>query len=184
TPKADSCGGTPITVTITVIPVPVLTVTPATQTICSGTATSIALTSNIVGTPILVTVTVNPVPVLIATPPSQTLCSFGSTSITLTSNVTGTTYAWTDVQTGVTGATSGSGSTIVQTLSTTGNTTGTAIYTITPTADGCSGTPIKDTVTVNPIPVVTASPVSQTFCSGGTTSIALTSNVAGAIFSW
>ena len=234
TPKADSCNGTPIIVIITVKPQPVLTVTPATQTVCSGTATSIALTSNIAGTtfawtfnqtnasgaadgtgstiaqtltatgttpgiviysvvptangctgpPILVTVNVNPIPVLTATPPRQAFCSFGSTSITLTSNIPSTTFAWTVVQAGVTGATPGNSSTIVQTLSTSGTTTGTAIYTITPTAGGCSGTPVKDTVTVSPIPLVTAIPVSQTICAGGTTSIALSSNVAGAVLSW
>ncbi|MES2285610.1 MAG: PKD-like domain-containing protein [Bacteroidota bacterium] len=136
------------------------------------------------GTPVIVTVTVNPRPVVTASPPVDAFCSFGSTSIALTSNVAGTTYAWTVVQSGVTGATPGTGSTIVQTLSTTGTVAGTAIYTITPTANGCAGTPINDTITVSPIPIVTATPVSQTFCSGGTTSIALASNVIGTIFSW
>ncbi len=136
------------------------------------------------GTPVIITVQVNPRPVLTATPPSQSFCSFGSTSIALSSNVTATTYAWTVAQTGVTGAVPGNGSVILQALSTTGNAPGTAIYTITPTADGCTGTPVKDTVTVNPIPDVTATPTSQTFCSGGVTSIALTGSVAGTVFSW
>jgi len=137
-----------------------------------------------IGTPVIITVTVNPLPIVIATPPSDAFCSFGSTSIALTSNVFGTTYAWTVVQSGVTGGAPGSGSTIVQTLSTIGTIAGNAIYTITPTANGCAGIPIKDTIKVSPIPVATATPVSQTFCSGGITSIALLSNVIGSTFSW
>ena len=40
------------------------------------------------------------------------------------------------------------------------------------------------TIVVHPLPVVTPSVTSQSFCSGGTTSINLTSNVPGATFSW
>ncbi|MES2593033.1 MAG: PKD-like domain-containing protein [Bacteroidota bacterium] len=136
------------------------------------------------GTPIIVTITVNPRPVVTAAPSPESLCSFGTSTIALTSNVAGTTYSWTVAQSGVIGAAPGNGSNIFQTLSTTGTTSGTAIYTITPTANGCPGTPVNDTVTVYPIPVATASPVSQTFCSGGVTSIALSSNVIGTTFSW
>ena len=104
-----------------------------------------------------VIVTVNPLPVATATPASQTFCSGGTTAIALSSNVGGTTYAWTVVQSGVTGASAGSGNNIAQTLSTTGAATGTATYTITPTAPGpCPGAPIVVVITVNPIPVVNA----------------------------
>lgn len=148
------------------------------------TYTAVPTVGGCSGTPVVITVTVNPRPVVTATPPVDAFCSFGSTSMALTSNVAGTTYAWTVVQSGVTGAAPGTGPTIVQTLSTTGTVAGTAIYTITPTANGCAGTPINDTITVSPIPIVTATPVSQTFCSGGITSIALASNVIGTTFSW
>ncbi|WP_396164027.1 PKD-like domain-containing protein, partial [Flavobacterium sp.] len=40
------------------------------------------------------------------------------------------------------------------------------------------------TIVVHPLPVVTPSITTQSFCSGGTTSINLTSNVPGATFSW
>ncbi len=159
-----------LTATNTVPGIVVYTITPAVYG-CSGTS-------------IVATVTVNPRPVVTATPPSESLCSFGTTSIALTSNVPGTTYAWTVAESGVTGGSNSNGSNIYQTLSTTGTTSGTAIYTITPTAAGCTGTPVNDTVTVYPVPVATATPVSQTFCSGGVTSIALTSNVIGTTFTW
>jgi len=234
TPTAGGCTGTPIVVTITVNPRPVATATPASQTICSGTATGISLTSNVggttfnwtvvqsgvsgasagsgssiaqtlnatgttagtatytitptangcTGTPINVTVTVNPRPVLTATPASQTFCSGGTTSISLSSNVGGTTYSWTVAQSGVTGATAGSGSSIIQTINTTGTSAGTATYTITPSAGGCTGTPVNVVVTVNPIPNVTATPSSQTICSGTNTGISLSSTTVGTTFNW
>jgi hypothetical protein len=222
-------------VTVTVNPLPTVTATPSSQTICSGSISSIALSSNIVGTtyawtvvqtgasgasngtgnniaqtltatgsvsgsvvytitptaptgctgtPINVTITVNPRPVVTATPSSQTICSGTATSIALTADVAGTTFAWTVTQTGASGATSGNGNTIAQTLTATAVTAGTVTYTITPTANSCAGTPITVTITVNPRPVATATPSSQTICDGATTNIALNANVTGTTFTW
>ncbi len=131
-----------------------------------------------------VLVTVNPVPFAIATPSSQTFCTGGTTSIALTSFVPGTTFAWTVVQNGgVTGGTNNSGTTIAETL-TTGSTQGTAVYTVTPTANSCPGNPITVTITVDPIPVITATPLNQTICAGAVVPIVLTSSVSGSVFSW
>jgi len=234
TSTLGSCVGAAQTVSVTVSPTPVVTVTPNSQTLCSGGVATMTLTSNVggtnfnwtvsqtgasgasagsgtsithtvnatgtspgtviytvtpvigscSGTPATATVTVNPVPVLTVTPASQTICSGGATSITLSSNIGGSTFAWTVSQSGTSGAANGSGSSITQTLTATGSSAGTAIYTITPTAGTCSGIPLTATVTVNPIPSVTATPSSQAFCSGGATAIALSSDVGGATFSW
>ncbi len=223
TPTAGGCNGNPISVTITVNPRPTATATPASQTICSGSASSIALSSNVTGTtfawtvvqtgvsgasagsgssiaqtltatgtsagtavytitptangctgtPISVTITVTPRPTVTATPNAQTICSGSSTSISLSSNIVGATFSWTVVQSGVSGASAGSGSSIVQSLTATGTSAGTATYTITPSFGGCTGTPINVVITVNPIPIVTATPSAQTICSGSATSIAL-----------
>src|SRR5204863_7022862 len=106
-------------------------------------------------------------PIATATPPSQTICSGSTTSIDLSSNIPDTTFSWTVTQSGVSGASDGSGSSIAQTLSTTAEVTGTATYTITPMSEGgCEGSPITVIVTVNPIPEATATPFSQTICSG------------------
>jgi hypothetical protein len=124
-------------------------------------------------------------PVAMATPSSQTICSGNTTSIALSADVSGTTFSWTVMESGVTGASDGSGSTIAQTLTTTTLGSGTATYTVTPTSPaGCTGNPITVVVTVNPIPTATATPSSQTICTGSTTSIALSSNVPGTTFSW
>ncbi len=90
-----------------------------------------------------------PVPVATATPASQIITSGQTTAIALSGSIEGTTFTWTVVQEGVTGATAGSGSTIAQTLTSTGTVAGTATYTIVPMAGGVQGNPITVLVTVN-----------------------------------
>lgn len=62
----------------------------------------------------------------------------------------------------------------------------TTTYTLTSIADAsCTGTANGSaTVSVNQIPVVTATPLSQSFCNGGATSISLSSIVPGTTFAW
>ena len=159
-----------------------------TATGTSGTAVySITPTANgCPGAPINVTVTVNPRPTATAAPGAQTICSGILLAVNLSSTTPGATFAWTVVQTGVAGGTSGSGSTITDSLYATGSIAGTAVYKITPTASGCSGTPIYDTITVNPDPgsTATATPSAPSICSGATTSIILTSSTSGTTFAW
>jgi len=131
-----------------------------------------------------VTVTINPLPDVTATPSSQTICSGSATGITLTSNISGTTFAWTVTQSGVIGATAGSGSSIAQTLTNSGTTAGTVTYTITPTASSCAGTSTNVVITVNPLPDAIATPSSLTICSGDATGISLTGSVSGTTFAW
>lgn len=90
-------------------------------------------------------------PVATATPATQTITSGDATSIALTSSISGTTYSWTVVQSGVSGATPGSGTNIAHTLTATGEVAGTATYLITPTANGTMGSPVSVTITVNPV---------------------------------
>ncbi|WP_166426948.1 T9SS type B sorting domain-containing protein [Flavobacterium psychrotolerans] len=50
TPTANSCRGTTLLVVVTVNPIPEASANPAQETICSGNAANITLTSNVVGT--------------------------------------------------------------------------------------------------------------------------------------
>jgi hypothetical protein len=148
------------------------------------------------GTPVTATVLVNPTPNAMATPSTQTICSGATASSSLTGTVIGTTFSWNIVQTGLTGASDGYGSTISQVLNTPPPSLSqllglellspaTAVYNITPTANGCTGPAATFTATVNPIPAATALPVSQTICSGTSISqIVLNSNVTGTIYNW
>jgi hypothetical protein len=139
------------------------------------------------GAPITATVLVNPTPNAFANPASQTVCSgLPITTIVLTGNVTGTTFNWTRNNTAtVTGiAASGAGD-ISGTLTNTTFAPVTVTFTITPTANGCPGTPITATVLVNPTPNAIATPSTQTICSATPiTTIVLTSGVAGTTFAW
>ena len=138
--------------------------------------------------PTILLITVNPSPTITNTPLSQTICSGSSTTlVTLSSNVNGTTFAWTATATaGVSGfTTSGTNTIPVQTISTSETTQGTVTYAITPTANGCAGPVTNYTIRVNPLPTVTNTPLSQTICSGSsTTLVTLSSSVSGTIFAW
>jgi hypothetical protein len=92
-------------------------------------------------------------PVATATPATQALTSGETTTIALTSSITGTTFAWTVTQSGVSGATAGSGTSINQKLTATGAVAGTATYSVVPTANGVSGSSVTVIVTVNPAKV-------------------------------
>ena len=116
------------------------------------------------------------------TTPAQIACSGLETEIELTSTWTGVSFNWTAVEEGVTGATSGSGMSINQTLLG----VGTVVYTVTPfeIESGCEGTPTNVVVTVNETPNVIATPSSLTIESGGSAIIELTSEQIGTTFSW
>ncbi|MFY9151869.1 MAG: PKD-like domain-containing protein, partial [Prolixibacteraceae bacterium] len=92
-------------------------------------------------------------PVATATPSSQSINSGSATSIVLSSSETGTTFSWTVAQNGVSGAAAGSGTKIEQTLTLTGTASGTATYSVTPTANGIAGNAITIEITVNALKV-------------------------------
>jgi hypothetical protein len=139
------------------------------------------------GTPVTATVIVTPRPNAIATPASQTICSGATiTTIALSGGVTGTTYSWTrDNSVAVTGIAANGTGNISGAFTNTTTAPVTVTFTITPTANGCIGTPVTATVIVTPRPNAVATPASQTICSGATiTSIALSGGVTGTTYSW
>ena len=134
--------------------------------------TVVATANGCSGAPVEVRVNINPIPDVIVTPLSETICSGTSTNISFSGSISGTVFNWTVVQSGVTGATSGTGTSIQQVLNTTSLTTsGTAVYTITPVLNGCSGASVDVTVTVNPTPEILGSPTHLPICSGEFTNI-------------
>ncbi len=104
----------------------------------------------------LVSSNISAVPV--ASAANQTIFTATKTSIALTSTVPSTTFSFTTQSpTNVTGATSGSGTPIAQTLQVSdGINPGSVIYVVTPTANGCVGGTKNVTASVYPIPVITA----------------------------
>jgi len=159
----------------------------------AGTATyTITPSANgCAGNSITAIVTVKPIPSGSASP--QTICGGATTSVTLNSTVSGSSFTWTAAQlsgatvTGFTNCSSSCGTTIAQTLTNNGSTAGVVRYTVIPTANNCSGSSFTVDVTVNPKPVTTATPSSQSICSGNavTTIVLGTSNgLTGTTYSW
>jgi uncharacterized protein (TIGR02145 family) len=102
-------------------------------------------------------VTVDPVADAYFNPNGQTICSGGITNISILSHVAGAVFTWT--ATGSSGTLGGYGpgstSTIIQTLTNNGTDPGNVTYAISPSFNGCPGTPSQVIVTVNPLPDVT-----------------------------
>ena len=153
------------------------TVTP-TRNGCSGPA-------------ITYTITVNPIPQLTLSQ-NQTVCGGVATALSSFSNsVAGGSYTYALQSPGLVPATitgyptNGNGQVPVATINNSGTNPYTLTYTITPTANGCSGSTGSYTITVNPAPVTTFSPANQSICSGQNTNlVTLGSSTAGVTFTW
>lgn len=141
------------------------------------------------------TVTVNPIPNVIATNMNQYICSNTAiSSIMLSGSVAGTTYNWTrNNTTNVTGiANSGTGN-IFGVLVNTTNTLQNVTFTITPTANGCTGAAIVANIRVEAetiggnvtvtAPAITPSENLFTHCHVGNGTLYL-SNHIGNVIRW
>lgn len=130
---------------------------------------------------------VNPSPTASANTASQNVCSGALlTPINYTSNILGTTYTWTRDNTAAVSGIGGSGSgTINGFCINNTNAPVTVTFTITPSVNGCPGTPFTATATVaEPLAPSTVSPATQTICSGPITDIIPSSTFQGITYSW
>ncbi|MBI9040706.1 PKD-like domain-containing protein, partial [Lutibacter sp.] len=169
---AVNTGTAPVTATITVTP-----------TYSNGG-------ESCTGTPVDFTITVNPTPT-VNSATTKTICDNTSVGYNITSATTGTTFTWTVSETtapaggSITGFNPNATGTntaidINDILVNSGTSPGEVTYTITPTGPtttDCPGTPFNLVVIVNPDPIPLATPDVESFCSGGTTSIALSSSI-------
>ena len=137
-----------------------------------------------VGPALAVPVTVNPIPT-VNDPADQSLCdNTSTTAVTFTGNIGTTTYNWTNNNTSIGLAASGTGNIASFTATNTGTTVQVATITVTPTLNGCTGTPQTFTITVNPVPTVN-DPADQTLCANATTTaVSFSGNIAGATYNW
>ncbi len=164
--NAINTGSTPVVATITVTP----TYTNAGVS-CTGASISFTITVN-------PTANVNPIA-------SQVRCNATLTAaVTFTGAVAGTVYNWTNSNTTIGLAASGTGNIPAFTAINTGTVPVTATITVTPSATGCAGSPISFTITVNPTPTVNAI-ANQTVCAGSSsTAVTLSGSVPGTVYSW
>ncbi|MBL7703176.1 MAG: hypothetical protein JNM14_13065 [Ferruginibacter sp.] len=163
---AFNAGSTPQVATITVTP-----------RFTNGGITCTGATSTF-------TITVNPTAV-VNQPASQVLCNGAATTAVVFSGLPpGSTYNWTNSNTAIGLAASGSGNIPSFTATNTTAAPITATITVTPTSTGCGGTPVSFTITVNPTPSVNAI-ANQTVCAGSsTTAVTISGPVAGTVFTW
>jgi hypothetical protein len=136
------------------------------------------------GTPFTLTVTVNPTAVITSSA-TDNWCNAVSNTYTATSSSSTATFAWTRASVaGITPLTgSGSSATITETL--TNSTTEPILvdYIITPSVNGCAGTPFTLTVTVNPTAVITSS-ATDNWCNAVSNTYTATSSSSTATFAW
>ncbi|MBS1634742.1 MAG: T9SS type A sorting domain-containing protein [Bacteroidetes bacterium] len=182
---ANGCVSTSAPKTVTVNPIPVVNATPSSTAICAGNSATITAsgattytwspaagsTATAVVTPTAnttytvsgstagcigtntVSLVVNPNPTVTATTSNSVICAGSSATLTAAG---ATNYTW--MPTGGMAA----NEVVTPTVSTT--------YTVTGESLGCSVTSTVD-VTVNDVPSMTLSPVSQTICTGVTATI-------------
>ncbi len=127
-------------------------------------------------------------PVGSATPPISAVCSGATTNVTLNSTIAGSTYSWTVSQSsGISGGSncsSSCGSTITQSLSNANTSNGTATYTVTPVANGCTGNTFTVTVTVVAAATVNSATATPSSLCGSGTSTLTASVPAGTDYKW
>jgi hypothetical protein len=138
-----------------------------------------------------VSVTVDPIALPAATPNTQSLCSGGNASIafTTTNGVPATTFTWSrDKTTEVTGLpASGSGNIPITALTNTTSVVQTVTFTVIAVANSCNTASTTATITISPQPILAATPLTQTVCSGlAFTNIAITNpnSLPATTFSW
>ncbi|MEO6671648.1 MAG: PKD domain-containing protein [Ferruginibacter sp.] len=136
------------------------------------------------GVPQTFTITVNPTPDM-TQPASQVVCNLTETnSILFESTVNGAAYSWTNNQTSIGLAASGSDS--IASFNAINNTTVavTANITVSGLFNGCYGNPATFSILVNPTPDLNQ-PADQSVCTGyPTTIVDFTGAVAGTIYNW
>jgi len=123
--------------------------------------------NNCAGTESTFTITVHPSPVA-DQPANQIVCNGYLTSeIKFTSAISGTVYNWAHNKPGIGLPTSGSGDIQPFSAINTGTTPVIATFTVTPVSSGCNGTAKTFTITINPSPVFTSQPASESLCVNG-----------------
>lgn len=184
------CQGTNITLNATGAPViawdiaPVVNGVPFTQAVGTVTYTATGTDANGCVNTDVVDVTINPTP-SVDPITDETICNgTASTAVNFTGSVVGTTYAWTNSNTGIGIAASGTGNIASFNGTNAGSASISGTITVTPTANGCVGPTEDFIITVNPTPVVDPL-VDETVCNNtATTAINFNSTTAGTTFDW
>ncbi|MEB0261354.1 MULTISPECIES: PKD domain-containing protein [unclassified Mucilaginibacter] len=118
---------------------------------------------------------------------TQSVCSGAQFTYNITSANPTTTFSWAASLTSGTASgfnATGSGATINDIITNNTNANAVVTYTITPTLNGCPGTPFQLTLTVGPLSIVTATAVSTEICSNQPANISLSGSIPGTTYTW
>jgi PKD repeat protein len=156
-----------------------------TVTLTLQAATALPAPCNIIGSNI--TITITPVD-NVTSQPAVPLCTGQPLNYAITSTSGGPNFTWTGTVTSgtATGVTaSGTGNSINDVIvDTDPNNPATVVYKITPQNNGCTGNVFTLTVTVSPLPKITAIPAVSPICSNEPADIVLTTNIPNTTYTW
>jgi hypothetical protein len=161
--------------------------TNATNTDQTATYAILPTANGCTGTAASHTVMVKPIPTADVSLSTQLICTgqpMTSIAITNPNSVNGTTFSWTVSAPNITGATSGYGTILSQILTNATNTDQTAIYTVIPTANGCTGTSVNHFVNVKPTPTLSSSLNTPAIASRSLFNYTPSSAIVGTTFAW
>lgn len=131
------------------------------------------------------TIFVTPLPDIGFSPPGiSSVCSGSTTNISLQSLFQGVYFDWMPLPSSVTGASSGSGSIISQTLFNNGVAADTISFMAYASLNGCTGDSTLIQIRVKPVPALSMNPDSIVICSGNPVNIQINSNLSGTAVSW
>lgn len=149
-----------------------------------GTFTVAYTTPGACGTSKTTTIVVNASPT-VTVPANITVCNGVAVPVsTFTANPAGSGISWTNNTTSIGLGSNGNGTIPSFTGINTGSTPVTAVISVTPSLNGCTGTPVSYSITVNPTPVLNAV-TSQTVChSAATAPVSFVTVPAGATVNW
>lgn len=138
------------------------------------------------GTPFNYDVTVNPIPSVNSLAASS-ICSGVTSNYDITSNVSNATFSWsraavTDISNPAVAASSSDP--IAESLENISSSPIVVRYVITPSANGCTGTPFNYDLTVNPSTVITTQPLSDNLCAGDPLSLSVSSTGLAPTYQW
>jgi len=153
--------------------IPGFTATNGTGAAISGTVSITPILAGCSGPPEDYLITVNPVP-NVTDPADQTLCAnTTTTAVNFAGTIVGTVFNWTNTNTAIGLAASGSGNISAFNATNPGTTAIVSTVTVTPTLGACSGTPQTFTYTVNPNPTFALASTQPSICgaSDGTITI-------------
>ena len=160
------------------------TATNTTNATITGTITVTPSTSSCTGAAQSFNITVHPTPTVTSVTDQYYCNSLSTTAITFTGSVSGATYSWTNDNISIGTGASGTNSIPTFTTTNTTNSLNTGVIVVSPSANGCIGSPLGFSINVYPTATETI-PSTEGICNGTATgNLNFNGTVAGTTYTW